>query len=277
VTAARRWLPALLITLPCAVQAQGVMVAPHAVYINHATRAGSISLYNPGSDPVEVSIGFGFGYPTTDTAGTVSIELMDSAPSGAPSAATWIQAFPRRVTVGPQERQTVRLLASPPQGLPDGESWARLIVSAKGGTIPVVGATDTSAVQVGLNLEVRTVISVAYRKGALTTGLALGPVRASYTTDTVAVRVPMTRTGTAAYLGTISATVVDAGGDVRGKDEMALAVYYGMDPRIVVPVHALPPGRYTVRVEVTTARADLPARAALPAPSVRDSVLVVVP
>jgi len=277
VTTVSRWFPALLVAVPCAVQAQGVIVAPHAVYIDHATRAGSISLYNPGSDPVEVSISFGFGYPMTDSTGTVSIELADSAPAGEPSAANWIQAFPRRVTVGAQERQTVRLLASPPPGLPDGEYWARLIVSAKGGMIPVAGVTDTSAVKVGLSLEVRTVIAVSYRKGALTTGLSLGPPRASYATDTVSVRAPMTRTGTAAYLGTITATVMDSRGDVRGQDTMALAVYYGMDPRIDVPVGALPPGRYKVRVEVTTLRPDLPARAAFPASPVRDSVMVVVP
>ncbi len=70
-----RWLIATLALLPSALLAQGVIVAPHAVFIGHATRSGSITLYNPSDQPVEVSVSFGFGYPTTDSAGSVSLEL----------------------------------------------------------------------------------------------------------------------------------------------------------------------------------------------------------
>jgi P pilus assembly chaperone PapD len=274
---ARGLLTAFLLMIPAAASAQGVIVAPHAVYIDHASRAGSITLYNPGDQPVEVSVSFAFGYPKTDSAGSVSIDLVDEPPAGEPGATAWLRAFPRRVTMAPRERQTVRLLASPPSGLPNGEYWARLMVGAKGGQIPVAGVTDTGAVRVGLTLEVRTVIAVVYRKGALSTGLTVGQPTASYAADTMSVRLPMTRTGTAAYLGTVRATVVNAKGDVQGQDELPVAVYYGLDPRLAVPVGTLPAGTYTVRIEVTTARTDLPPRVPLPAPPARDSVMVTVP
>lgn len=267
-----RWLLASLALSPVAAQAQGVVVAPHAVYIDHATRSGSITLYNPGEQPVEVSVSFGFGYPTTDSAGTVSLELLDEAPANEPGATAWLQAFPRRVTIAQQQRQTIRILATPPTGLPNGEYWARLIVGAKGGQVPVAGVPDSGAISVGLTLEVRTVIAVVYRKGALTTGLVLAPISAAYTEDSVAVRVPMTRTGTAAYLGTARAQVVDAKGELKGEAERAVGVYYALDPRIQVPVGQLPAGRYKVRVSVSTDRSDMPPKVPLPAPPVRDSV-----
>jgi len=276
VTLSGRWLPALLVALPCPVLAQGVIVAPHAVFIDHATRSGSITLYNPGEQPVEVTVSFGFGYPTTDSAGAVSVEIADSAPTGEPGATAWLQAFPRHVTVGQQQRQTIRLLATPPAGLADGEYWARVIVGAKGGKVPVIGVPDSSGITVGLNLEVRTVISVVYRKGALNTGVVLSPISAVYAHDTVGVRVPLKRTGTAAYLGTARASVVSTAGDLKGQDERAVAVYYSLDPRIDVPVGALAPGTYKVRVAVSTDRTDLPARTPLAAPTVRDSVEFVV-
>ena len=276
-TTLRRWLPPLLLTaLAAPAFAQGVVVAPHAVFIDHATRAGSVTLYNPGEDPVEVTVGFAFGYPTSDSAGNVTVELSDSTPPGEPGATAWLQAFPRRVTVGQQQRQTIRLLATPPANLPDGEYWARIVVGAKGGKVPVVGVPDSAAITVGLTLEIRTVISVVYRKGALTTGVTLGPVRAAYANDSVAVRVPMTRTGTAAYLGTARATVTNSAGAVVGEEERAVAVYHSLDPRLSVPVGALPPGTYTARVSVTTDRADLPGKEALPAPAVTGSVEFVV-
>jgi hypothetical protein len=272
-----RLLAAMLALTPAAALAQGVIVAPHAVYIDHATRSGSITLYNPGDEPVEVSVSFGFGYPTSDSAGQIGLELLDSVPAGQPGATAWLQAFPRRVTVGKQERQTIRILASPPSGTPDGEYWARLIVGAKAGQIPVAGAPDSGNISVGLTLEVRTVIAVVYRKGALTTGLTLGTPRAAYAHDTVAVRIPMTRTGTASYLGTVRATLVNAKGDSLGGAERPLAVYYSLDPRLDLPAGALPAGQYKVRVSVSTDRSDLPPKVPLPSPPVRDSVEFSVP
>lgn len=272
-----RLLGALWTLTPAAALAQGVIVAPHAVYIDHATRSGSVTLYNPGEDPVEVSVSFGFGYPTTDSSGTVGLELVDSAPPGQPAATAWLQAFPRRVTVGRQERQTIRLLATPPPGLPDGEYWARLIVGAKGGAVPVAGVPDSSGISVGLTLEVRTVLAVVYRKGNLTTGVTLAPISARYADDTVVVRVPMRRTGTAAYLGTARASLLNAKGDSLGADERPLAVYYDLDPRLEIPVGALPPGTYKVRVSISTDRSDLQPKIPLPAAPVRDSLEFTVP
>lgn len=273
-----RWSIAVLLAMsPAAAVAQGVVVAPHAVYIDHATRTGALTLYNPGQEPVEVGISFGFGYPTTDSAGTVGLDLLDEPPVGQPGATAWLEAFPRRVTISPKQRQTIRLLARPPAGLPDGEYWARIIVSAKGGRVPVAGVPDSNEITVGLTLEIRTVIAAVYRKGVLTTGITLAPVSATFAPDTVSVRIPMTRTGTAAYLGTAEVEVVDSRGKVVGQTERTVGVYYTLDPRLDVPVDSILPGTYKVRVNVSTVREDLPSQIALPAPPVRDSVEITVP
>src|SRR6266550_3661883 len=157
---ALRFIPILL----CATRlgAQGVVIAPHAVFIDGRSRSGAVLLYNPNTEPVEVSISLLFGYPATDSLGRIVLRTIDHPDSTMRSAAGWIQAFPRRLTVPPLERQTIRLLASPPPGLPAGEYWARLVVAAKGGQLPVTGVADTAAVKVGLTLEVRTIIGVYY-------------------------------------------------------------------------------------------------------------------
>src|SRR5213592_3826589 len=166
--------------------AQGVMVAPHAVFIDHRARSGSVLLYNPGTQPVEVAISTIFGYPTTDSTGAIRLDtlLADSSVS----ALAWIQAFPRRLTVGPRERQTIRLLARPPAGLPDGEYWVRLVISAQAGRVPITGVSDTTAIQIGLTLEVRTIIGVNYRKGPVKTGITLSNLRAQLVGDSLITR-----------------------------------------------------------------------------------------
>jgi len=257
--------------------AQGVMVAPHAVYIDHRVRSGSVLLYNPGTEPVEVTISTLFGYPTTDSTGAIVLRTVDAPDSTLPSALAWIQAFPRRLTVAPLERQTVRLLARPPTGLADGEYWVRLMIAAKAGQIPIVGVADTTAIQVGLTLEVRTVIGVAYRKGPVSTRLVLSNVRAQLLGDTLVTWSRLVRQGNAAFVGTVRGTVVDSTGATRASFASPLGVYFTMEPRIASVIGKLPRGRYWLRYEVVAEREDLDPTLVLPAPPVRDSVRLVVP
>src|SRR5207247_7897086 len=135
--------------------AQGVMVAPHAVFIDHSQRSGSVLLYNPGTEPVEVTISTIFGYPTTDSAGGIKLDTLPA--DSAVSALAWIQAFPRRLTVGPRVRQTVRLLARPPLELPNGEDWLRLVCASQAGRVPITRVPDPTPIQVGVRLEDRTI------------------------------------------------------------------------------------------------------------------------
>jgi hypothetical protein len=258
-----------------ALGAQGVMVAPHAVYIDHRTRSGSVLLYNPGVEPVEVTISTMFGYPVTDSTGAIKLDTL--AADSSASALAWIQAFPRRLTVGPRERQTIRLLARPPVGLGDGEYWLRLVIAAQAGRIPISGVSDTTAIQVGLRLEVRTIIGVNYRKGPVTTGIALSQLRAQVVGDSLITRSRLERRGNAAFVGTVRGTLVDSTGATKAAFATPLGVYLTMEPRIASVVGKLQRGRYWLRYEVAAEREDLDPAVVLRAPAVRDSVQVTVP
>lgn len=256
---------------------QGVMIAPTAVFIDHASRSGSVLLYNPNNEPAEVTISVIFGYPATDSAGNIFLRTADSADASLPSAAGWLQAFPRRLTVMPLERQTVRLLARPPAGLPDGEYWARLVISAKGGALQVDGVPDTARIQVGLTLEVRSLIGVYYRKGTPTTGVRLADVRAALVDDTLEVRAQITRTGTAAFLGTVRGQLVDSTGVARAEFTAPVAAYYTIAPRFTTFAGVLPPGPYRLRLSVEAGREDIDGRRTLRAPAVSDTVEIRIP
>ncbi|HXF96537.1 MAG TPA: hypothetical protein VNI61_10605 [Gemmatimonadales bacterium] len=257
--------------------AQGVTIAPHAVYIDHRVRSGSVLLYNPNAYPVEVSISTLFGYPVTDSAGRITLRVVDQPDTASPSAADWIQAYPRRLTVAPLERQTVRLLATPPPGLADGEYWARLVIHARGGQVPITGVSDTANIRVALPLEVRSIIGLSYRKGALRTGVRLADLRGRALGDSLEVRVRLARQGTAAFVGTVRGELVDSAGGVRARFAAPLGVYYEMEPRFSAYTGPLPAGRYRLRLVVSAEREDLPPEVVLPAAPVRDSVEVRVP
>jgi hypothetical protein len=268
--------------------AQGVMVAPHAVFIDQRTRSGSVLLYNPGTQPVEVEVSTLFGYTETDSSGAIQLRTIDAPDSSLPSALAWIQAFPRRLVVAPRQRQTVRLLARPPAELPDGEYWIRLVIAAQAGMVPVTGVPDTTAIQVGLKLIVRTIIGVNFRKGSVSTAIALSDLRAKIVGDSLITRAKLERRGNAAFIGTIRETLVDprgspvslaAGDSLVRTYQSPIGVYFTMEPRLAAAIlpPKLPPGRYWLRYEVATERNDLDPVVVLKAPAARDSVQVIVP
>ena len=277
----RRCHPALTIALAGAALAlspvflEAILVAPHAVFMDHRSRTGQVFLVNTGDSPEEVSIELKYGYPATDSTGTVFIRLIDQPDSTEPSAAAWIKAYPRRAVLAPGQRQVVRLLATPPAGLPDGEYWSRIIATSRGSKVAVVGGDST--VSAGLSLELRTIISLSYRKGAVHTGVTVTDLRAAREGDSLVVWFGAERQGNAAFLGTLTSRLVDAAGKVREEWESPVAVYYPLSRRYVFPVDSVPAGRYTLRMSLTTARSDLDQRNILPAEPVSRSVDVVVP
>ena len=256
---------------------QGVMIAPHAVFITRGARSGSVTLMNPDTAPVEVSVAVFYGYTVTDSTGQLTLRTVEQPDSTQPSAAAWLQAFPRRLTIAPREQQVVRLLATPPAGLPDGEYWARLAFTAKAGQLPVSGVIDTAKVKVGLTLQVRTVIGVHYRKGAVTTGLSLRGLQAVRQGDSVIVHARLERTGNAAYLGTVHGSIVALSGRAVGEFRVPVTVFFANEPRWAVAIANAPAERYALHIEITTERDDLSQDVMLPVPVIRDSVEVAAP
>lgn len=267
---------ALLAGLTSQAAAQGVVVAPHAVYLDHRTRSASVTLYNPGAEPAEVAITSVFGYPVTDSVGHFTLLVPDSVEASMPSATAWIEAFPRRMTLPPLARQTVRLLARPPQGLADGEYWSRVVISAKGGAVQVASA-DSSGIQIGLTLEVRTIIPLIYRKGPQRTAISISGLRAARSGDSLAVRVRLERSGSAAYVGTAKGTLSTLTGATVATFQQPVAVYYDAEPVFSLPLPAQATGTYRLRLELSSERTDIPGELLLKAPLVTDSVEVTLP
>jgi P pilus assembly chaperone PapD len=270
---------ATLLPAPAPLLAQGVLVAPHAVVIDHRTRSGALSLYNPGDAPAEISLSTFFGYPVTDSAGEFDLRTVERPDPTMPSAAGWVEAFPKRMVLQPKERQTVRLLARPPAALTDGEYWARLVVAAKGGTVPVTGVDSSSGVTVGLNLEVRTVLPLQYRKGAVATSVRLSRLATAVEGDSLVVRLRLERMGTAAFIGTVRGALVDSAGRTVTTFTSPVSVYYEVEPRLTAALPGGRPkaGRYRLRVEVAAEREDLAPETVLPSRPVRDSLEVRLP
>lgn len=271
------WLSLAALVAASPLPAQGVMVAPKAVFMSSGGGSGSVTLLNPGTDPVEVAVSVFYGYTATDSTGQLRLVTIDQPDSTQPSAARWLQAFPRRLTLGPRDQQVVRLLATPPAGLPDGEYWARLAFTAKAGELPVTGVRDSANIQVGLTLQIQQVIGLHYRKGQVRTGITLSGLEAVRQGDSVIVHASLERQGNAAYLGMVHAVVVGSKGKPVGERRVPITVFFANRPRWAVSIAGAPADAYRLRIDITTQREDLERKVLLQSPAVRDSAAVRVP
>jgi hypothetical protein len=263
----------LLAMLPALIEA--IYVTPHAVFMADDQRSAQVTIGNSGDQPEEATIELQFGFPDTDSNGTPFIRFVEDPGSRFPSAAEWIRAFPRRVQLAPGDQQIVRLLATPPDDLPDGEYWTRMIITSRGTTARV--ATTDTAVSAGLSLVIRLITSVTYRKGAVSTGVTVRQLTAMAHTDSIEVWMAADRDGNGAYLGTAYFELLTSDGAAIGEWPTPLAIYYPINRRFVLPTGPLAPGRYVLRLRLAAERPDLPEGRVLPAAVVRDSVSIEVP
>jgi len=281
----KRHLPSLLRAMALAVAALGlwplvadaVLVAPHALFLGDRTRSGQVYLVNQSTSPEEVTIELQFGYPEADSAGEMRIRLVDDPGPDEPSAAAWLRAYPRRVRIAGGERQAIRIQATPPADLPDGEYWSRLIVTSQQSQ-PPTAVTGDSGVRAGITFALRTITSVTYRKGTVRTGVRLDSLSAGAAGDTLDTWIGLAREGNAAFLGSLHFELRDqAGTVVQEWGSTPIAVYYALLRRMELPLTSVPPGRYQLHALVSTARQDIASTYILPAAPVSDSVEVEIP
>lgn len=257
-TLVRGLVAAALILIGLVGESVAVVVAPTAVYMTPGDPSAGITLYNPTEESEEVTVETAFGYPATDSAGDVYMHLDDGG-ADARSAASWVRAYPRRLLVPPGERRVVRLLARPPADLDDGEYWTRVVVTSRGQSVPTTGVPDSGDVRVGIDLEVRTVIAAAYRKGPVRTGVRIEDLAPRLEGDTLRFRPRLVRTGEGAYIGRMEAELLDADGSVVETWSEQVAVYREYHRRYRYPVADPGEGPYRLRLRLGTDREDIPA------------------
>lgn len=254
-----------------AARAAAVTVSPTALFIDARSPTGTLTLYNGGTLPEEIEVSFGFGYPVSDASGAIQVEIRDSAAAGEPSITPYLRAFPRRLVLQPGQRQTLRILVQAPAALAAGEYWGRVLVKSRGGQPPI--EQTQGDVRVALNLETVMAPAVLFRKGELTTGVAVRAADARATPEGVQLTLDLERQGGAAWLGRVVARLVGPDGATLAEAEDAVALYRALRRRFVLPIPAggLRPGS-RVEYTVDNERPDLPPTGPLKAPPVTGTV-----
>lgn len=247
-------------------RAQGVVVSPPTLVIDHRVRSGALELFNPGDRAIEVRIELLFGYPVTDSSGQFGLETPATPPTGMRAATGWVEAFPARLTIPASGRQTVRFLARPPADLVDGEHFTRLAITSKFAAATAAD-TDAAAIRTEFSVEVRAVTTLLYRKGTVSSTIAVANASTALLRDTLDVRVDLTPGGSAAFLGTVTYALENATGAVVATVDQPVSVYVPVRPRAKLPLAGVAPGDYRLRIRARAERGDLPPGVILSVPT----------
>jgi P pilus assembly chaperone PapD len=264
----------LILTFFSTVTSQsGLKVLPNFLFLSHPKQSIAINVQNITDQDREAWIEIKYGYEVSNDSGRISVRI-DSSQDVPNSIAPWAVAYPQRFRLKPQETQVIRVRVVPPEGLPDGEYWARILITDK----PSMQAKALIGNTSGLIMMQQASVPLFYRKGILSTGVTLDSSRSIITDTTITLVNKLSRTGNAAFLGVRKITVVDAGGNIVYNKMKNTGVFNTVTMHDSFSRKDLTAGDYTVNYEYTTDRRnDIFARDQIKARPIRFSSPLIVP
>jgi len=223
--------PSLFLTTPAEAGVGDLLVAPTRIILDGG-KGAEIVLNNIGDEPATYRISTEFRRMNPDGS------LADvTTPTDREKAAEDMIIFaPRRVTLAPNEPQSIRIVARPPEGLPDGEYRVHLLFRAIPPTTPVTKPADAPK---GLSFKLIPVygvtIPVIVRLGSLDVQAGITNVHLDKKDGKPVVALDLTRTGARSTFGEVK--ILKPGVKEPIADEGAVAVYTEInDRKIQVPV-----------------------------------------
>jgi hypothetical protein len=237
--------PFFFLSTPAQAGIGDLLVAPTRIILDGG-RGAEIVLNNIGDEPATYRISTEFRRMNPDGS------LADvTTPTDRDKAAEDMIIFaPRRVTLAPNEPQSIRIVARPPQGLPDGEYRVHLLFRAIPPATPVTKPADAPK---GLSFKLIPVygvtIPIIVRLGNLDVQAGITNVHLDKKDGKPVVALDLTRTGARSTFGEVR--VLKPGVKDPIADQNAVAVYTEINERKVeVPVDEAYKGDLTGPVTV---------------------------
>jgi hypothetical protein len=227
--------PLIAFSTPADAGIGDLLVAPTRIVLDGG-RGAEIVLNNIGEEPATYRISVEFRRMLPDG----SLEDVKDPTAADKTASDMIIYAPRRVTLAPHEPQAIRIVARPPQGLPDGEYRVHMLFRAIPPATPVVQEASAPA-EKGLRFKLTPIygvtIPVIVRLGNLQATAGIANVHLEKTSEGApAVAVDLTRSGSRSTFGEVR--VLKSGVKDPIALQKAVAVYTELNSRhVAIPVN----------------------------------------
>ncbi len=217
---------------PVAADAQGdLLVAPTRIVLD-GPRGTEIVLNNVGTAPATYRISAELRRMRPDG----SLEEIDPA-NATPAERAMLDMLvysPRRVTLPPNQPQTIRIGVRPPEGLPDGEYRAHLLFRAVRDAVPIAhgpAAPAPQGVSISLTPIYGVTIPIIVRQGNLSATAAIANPRLTEVGTDHLLQFDLSKTGNRSIYGEVIVTRLGVAEPLliaRG-----IAIYPEIDQRVV--------------------------------------------
>lgn len=229
---------AIALTLPSQISAAGdLLVAPTRIVLD-GPRGAEVVLNNIGAEPATYRISLELKRMRED--GSLEDIEPENATPAEQAMLDMLFYSPRRVTLPPNQPQTIRLGVRPPEGLPDGEYRAHLLFRAVRDPVPAVvdpAAPAPTGVSISLTPIYGVTIPIIVRQGNLVATAAIANPRLESAGDEHALRFDLSKQGNRSVYGEI---VVERPGAAEPLlQARGIAIYAERDSRVVtIPISA---------------------------------------
>lgn len=193
--------------------AQGdLMIMPKRLVFDGSQRSQEINLANTGKDTAVYAISF-INYRMTEAG---SFEQIESPEKGQRFATDFLRYFPRRVTLAPNEAQTIRVQLTKTGNLEQGEYRSHMYFRAVENQT-ALGEEDTSSSE-GIAIQIKTVfgisIPIIIRHGKSSTSTSLSEVNLDLTGDKPRLSLIINRSGNMSVYGNLKVEHISKTGNI---------------------------------------------------------------
>lgn len=222
---------ALFASVPAVAGIGDLLVAPTRIVLN-GSRGAEIVLSNIGDEVATYRISVELRRMKEDG----SLEDVPTANERETTARNMILYAPRRVTIAPNEPQTIRISARAPKGLPDGEYRAHLLFRAVPPPRPVTAPKEVKGIAFELIPIYGVTIPVVIRMGNLQAKVGIANVQLTSQGGKPAVALDLTRAGDRSVFGDVR--VFKPGVKDPIAVQRGVAVYTEIGARhVIIPVN----------------------------------------
>lgn len=242
ISTARRAAPllcaALALMLPSQISAAGdLLVAPTRIVLD-GPRGAEVVLNNIGAETATYRISLELKRMRED--GSLEDIEPENATPAEQAMLDMLFYSPRRVTLPPNQPQTIRLGVRAPEGLPDGEYRAHMLFRAVRDPVPAVvdpAAPAPTGVSISLTPVYGVTIPIIVRQGNLVATAAIANPRIESSGDEHAFRFDLSKQGNRSVYGEV---VVERPGAAEPLlQARGIAIYAERDSRVVtIPISA---------------------------------------
>jgi P pilus assembly chaperone PapD len=250
-----------------------VTLAPSLLFVNSKSGVASLYVTNNSALPQEVSISFAFGYPDADKEGNATMNYNDTVAAKKYSLNAMVRVYPRSFLLAPQQQQTVRLQVRASSAAKDAFYFTRVKITSNQKSADVERKV-TDSITTQINFKFDQILPVFYRKGNVSTGLAIHDVNTAVKEKKLTVVADVERTGTAPFIGSVKAELFSRTNERVAVSEATAAIYFRVKNKLELDISKAGKGEHRLMLTFETKRSDVAKEDLLQAPPVTKEMTV---